>query len=46
MEKWEEEREEEERRRRAESGRSKQERRWEKRGDNRMTFDENYEWDD
>ena len=43
---WEEEREEEERRRRAESGRSKQERRWEKRGDNRMTFDENYEWDE
>ena len=43
---WEEERAEEERRRRAESGRSKQERRWEKRGDNRMTFDENYEWDE
>ena len=42
---WEEERLEEERLRHAMSGRSKQERRWEKRGENRMTFDENYDWD-
>ena len=43
---WEEERQEEERLRQAMSGRSKQERRWEKKGGSRMTFDENYEWDD
>ena len=42
---WEEERLEQERLRQASSGRSKQERRWEKRGDNRMTFDENYDWE-
>ena len=42
--KWEEEQEEEERQRSALSGRSKQERRWLKHGDNRMTFDENYDW--
>ena len=42
--KWEEEQEEEERQRNALSGRSKQERRWLKHGDNRMTFDENYDW--
>ena len=42
---WEEERLEEERLRHAMSGRSKQERRWEKRGENRMTFDENYDWE-
>ena len=41
---WEEEKAEEERIRHAMSGRSKQERRWEKKGDNRMTFDENYDW--
>ena len=41
---WEEEKAEEERVRHAMSGRSKQERRWEKKGDNRMTFDENYDW--
>jgi len=41
---WREEREEEERQRNAMSGRSKQERRWLKHGDNRMTFDENYDW--
>jgi len=41
---WKEEQAEEERKRKAESGRSKQERRWEKKGDNRMTFDENYDW--
>ena len=41
---WKEEKEEEERVRHAMSGRSKQERRWEKKGDNRMTFDENYDW--
>jgi len=40
---WEEEREEEERIRAASSGRSKQERRGAK-NDNRMTFDENYDW--
>ena len=28
----------------ASSGRSKQERRWERKADNRMTFDENYDW--
>ena len=44
-EEWEEERLEQERLRHALSGRSKQERRWEKRGENRMTFDENYDWD-
>lgn len=43
---WQQEREEEERVRQATSGRSKQERRWEKKGGSRMTFDENYEWDD
>ena len=42
---WEEERLEEERLRHAMSGRSKQERRWEKKGENRMTFDENYDWE-
>ena len=42
---WEEERLEQERLRHAMSGRSKQERRWEKKGDNRMTFDENYDWE-
>ena len=41
---WKEEKAEEERVRHAMSGRSKQERRWEKKGDNRMTFDENYDW--
>jgi len=41
---WSEEKAEEERVRNAMSGRSKQERRWEKKGDNRMTFDENYDW--
>ncbi|XP_023330986.1 dnaJ homolog subfamily C member 25 [Eurytemora carolleeae] len=46
-ENWEEyvkEEEERERIRHAESGRSKQERRWLKNSDNRMTFDENYDW--
>ena len=43
---WQEEKEEEERVRQAMSGRRKQERRWEKKGDNRMTFDENYDWED
>lgn len=38
------EEEEKERVRLAESGRSKQERRWLKNSDNRMTFDENYDW--
>jgi len=38
------EEEEKERIRLAESGRSKQERRWLKHSDNRMTFDENYDW--
>jgi len=45
--KWEEYRKEEEEKERvkqAESGRSKQERRWLKNSDNRMTFDENYDW--
>ena len=42
---WEEERLEEERLRHAMSGRSKQERRWERKGDHRMTFDENYDWE-
>ena len=41
---WREEKEEEERRKNALSGRSKQERRGLKNGDNRMTFDENYDW--
>jgi len=41
---WKEEKEEEERLKAATSGRSKQERRFEKKGDNRMTFDENYDW--
>jgi len=41
---WEEEREEQERIKAAQSGRSKQERRWLKNSDNRMTFDENYDW--
>jgi len=44
---WEEyrlEQEEKERIKQAESGRSKQERRWLKNSDNRMTFDENYDW--
>jgi len=38
------EEEEKERIKMAESGRSKQERRWAKNNDNRMTFDENYDW--
>ena len=42
---WEEERLEQERLRHAMSGRSKQERRWERKGDHRMTFDENYDWE-
>lgn len=41
---YEEEEAERERVRMAESGRSKQERRWLKNSDNRMTFDENYDW--
>ena len=42
---WQQEKEEEERLRHAQSGRSKQERRWERNGGSRMTFDENYDWD-
>jgi len=38
------EEEEKERIKMAESGRSKQERRWARNNDNRMTFDENYDW--
>lgn len=46
-ENWEEyvvQEEEKERVKLAESGRSKQERRWAKNNENRMTFDENYDW--